>query len=87
MRGILLFSRQLHGRNIDDCTTAKNLLDSEEDKHVDLAILGDADMDELPLDPGTGLVWRDLEEGMDSVHLWLLEDVLGKIVVSSNHHG
>lgn len=69
------------------CT--RHLLGSgeEEGKHYAvLAILGEEDMDELPLGPDTGLAWRDLVEDMGSGRLLQQEDV-GGIVESSSHHG
>lgn len=60
--------------------------EEEEGKHYAvLAILGEEDMDELPLGPGTGLAWRDLVEDMGSGRLLQQEDV-GEIE-NSSHRG
>jgi hypothetical protein len=60
---------------------------SEEDKHyADLANPVE-DMDELPLDPDTGLVSQDLGEDMGSGRLVRPTDVLEATAVRNSHRG
>jgi hypothetical protein len=80
-------SRQLNGSTFSRLCDRQHLPHSEEDKHyADLANPVE-DMDELPLDPDTGLVSQDLGEDMGSGRLVRPTDVLEGTAVRNSHRG